>query len=323
MVKLAPMRILLTGAAGFIGFHTAKALLSRGDAVVGLDSLYPYYDPALKQARLDILQATPNFTFVKADLANTASWGDLGTFDTIVHLGAQAGVRYSLTHPHQYGASNLTGFLNILEFARHQPNLRHFIYASSSSVYGNAGGLLALDNRCDAPVSLYAATKRSNELMAHAYAHLYGFPCTGLRFFTVYGPYGRPDMAYYSFTKALFENTSIKIYGDGQLSRDFTYIDDVVVGILASVDTPHTGYNLYNLGNHTPHTVLSLVETLEKLTGKTAIKEFVPRAPGDVDHTFADLSASTKRLGYNPTTQLADGLKKFVTWYKTFHSISA
>lgn len=317
--------IFLTGAAGFIGFHVTKALLRQGRTVVGIDSLNDYYDPALKQARLDQI-TEPGFTFYRADIADRAALADIVArhpgITHIVHLAAQAGVRYSLENPHAYADSNLTGHLNMLELARHMPGLQHFVYASSSSVYGNSSTApFAEDERADRPVSLYAATKRAGELLTHAYCGLYGLRASGLRFFTVYGPWGRPDMAYFSFTKAIIEGTPIKVFNSGDLKRDFTYIDDIVDGVVRSIDTPPDkgAHRLFNLGNHRPVSLSDFIATIEDAVGKKAVQENAPMAPGDVYETCADIAAAQKILGFSPRTALDAGIPRFVAWYRDFY----
>ena len=329
-------RILLTGAAGFVGFHTVRALCARGDDVVGFDNCNAYYDPALKEARLAELAALPNFTFRRggledADALRTAM--AVARPDTVIHLAAQAGVRYSLTHPDAYVASNLVGFNNLLECCRHTNGLRHLVFASSSSVYGaNTRLPFSTDDRTDYPVSLYAATKKANEAVAHAYSHLYGIPTTGLRFFTVYGPWGRPDMAYFSFTKAILEGTPIKVFNHGRLQRDFTYIDDVVEGVVRLADRPpaetvgadgtyrsDARFALHNSGNHSPVALGDFIAILERLCGREAIKEYVAMQPGDVHATYADVTSLREAVGFEPDTPLEDGLARFVDWYRGFH----
>lgn len=326
--------ILLTGAAGFIGFHVAKKLLSRGLAVAGIDSLNDYYDPALKRARIAQIEDHKAFTFHQADIADEqAIRGIMDKYPditAIVHLAAQAGVRYSLENPHAYAHSNLNGQLVMLEAARHAKKLQHFVYASSSSVYGNATHAPFPETaRTNQPVSLYAATKRAGELLTHSYTHLYGFPATGLRFFTVYGPWGRPDMAYFSFTKAILEDKPIKVFNNGDLRRDFTYIDDVVYGVVHAVEKPpQTGgahvigdapHRILNLGNHRPVMLGDFITTIEKALGKKAIRENAPMAPGDVYETCADISAARDVLGFEPKTTLDTGIPKFVEWYKGYY----
>ncbi len=326
------MKILVTGAAGFIGFHLTTALLERGDEVIGVDNLNNYYDPALKQLRLDEIAKHPkssNFEFIKADIANRELMEELFAshkFDVVVNLAAQAGVRYSLENPHAYVDSNLVGFVNILEGCRHS-KVKHLVYASSSSVYGmNVKQPFSTDDRVDYPISLYAATKKSNELMAHTYSHLYDIPTTGLRFFTVYGPYGRPDMAYYKFTKAILSGESIDVYNNGEMKRDFTYVDDIVEGVLRVVDsapirqantesavTPP--YKLFNIGNNNPVMLCDFIAAIEKSCDKKAKKNFLPMQPGDVPTTFADIDDLVNEFGFRPSTSIASGIDKFVNWY--------
>ena len=321
------MKVLVTGAAGFIGMHVCQRLLARGDEVVGIDNLNDYYEVALKEARLAQLTPQPNFRFVRLDIADRDGLAELFAKEKaqrVVHLAAQAGVRYSITNPQAYADSNLGGFLNILEACRHNP-VAHLVYASSSSVYGgNEKMPFAEDDSVDRPVSLYAATKKANELMAHAYSHLYGIPATGLRFFTVYGPWGRPDMAYFSFARAILAGKSIEVFNHGQLRRDFTYIDDIVEGIIRVLDkpatpeaaAPHAAHRVFNIGNHEPVALLEFIETLEQALGREAIKEFKPMQPGDVLATFADTAQLQAWVGFSPKTSLKDGIGKFVTWYK-------
>jgi UDP-glucuronate 4-epimerase len=326
------MNILVTGAAGFIGHAVTKALLARGDAVVGIDNLNDYYPVELKEARLADLDRPANapFTFHKVDFADeTALDAALaGTvFDRIVHLGAQAGVRYSLQNPRAYVRSNLSGHLNLLEIAR--ARAVPTVYASSSSVYGgNAKMPFSVDDRVDHPVSLYAATKKADELMSETYAHLYRVPLTGLRFFTVYGPWGRPDMAPWLFTEAVLKGEPIKVFNHGKMQRDFTYIDDIVAGVLACVDKPPLDdgaakpggsvapHALYNIGNNSPEELLRFIEIIEAACGRTAIKDFQPMQPGDVPATYADIDAIARDMGYAPTTSLEVGLPRFVEWYR-------
>jgi UDP-glucuronate 4-epimerase len=317
--------ILVTGAAGFIGFHVARRLLAEGHAVVGLDSINDYYDPALKHARLDLLRAEPRFNFVQADLADRAAISALFAqhrFDRVIHLAAQAGVRYSLDHPHVYADANLEGFLNVLEGCRHN-GCGHLLYASSSSVYGaNAKLPFSVDDRADHPVSLYAATKRANELMAHSYSHLYRLPTTGLRFFTIYGPWGRPDMAIFLFTKAIIEGSPIKLFNHGKMRRDFTYIDDVTRAMMRLVDrVPENGSDaaparLYNIGNHKPEEVMDVVAILERELGRKAVKEMLPMQPGEVPATYADVGDLMRDVGFRPDTPIAHGIREFVAWYR-------
>ena len=322
--------ILVTGAAGFIGFHVARGLLADGDAVIGLDSINDYYDPALKHARLNLLRSEPRFSFVQADLADRAAISALFAqhrFDRVIHLAAQAGVRYSLDHPHVYADANLEGFLNVLEGCRHN-GCSHLLYASSSSVYGaNAKLPFSVEDRTDHPVSLYAATKRANELMAHSYSHLYRLPTTGLRFFTVYGPWGRPDMAIFLFTKAIIEGTPIRLFNHGNMRRDFTYIDDVVHALLRLVDRVPEGSadtapaRLYNIGNHKTEEVMEVVAILERELGRDAIREMLPMQPGEVHATYADVGDLMRDVGFRPDTPIARGIREFVAWYRAHYKV--
>jgi UDP-glucuronate 4-epimerase len=332
-------KLLVTGAAGFIGMHLSLRLLERGDEVLGIDNLNDYYDPSLKQARLARLQG-PGFRFVKADLACRSAMESLfqaEAFDGVVNLAAQAGVRYSLDNPHVYVESNVVGFLNILEGCRRHPP-RHLVFASSSSVYGNSFHIpFSVNDNVDHPVSLYAATKKSNELMAHTYSHLFGIPVTGLRFFTVYGPWGRPDMAYFSFTKAILEGRSIDVFNHGKLQRDFTYVDDIVEGVIRVLDRPpapnpaweatpepstsSAPYRIYNIGNHQPVELKRFIETLERCLGREAIKRYLPHQPGDVFATYADIEQLTRDTGFQPTTSIEDGLARFVDWYSSYYHV--
>jgi UDP-glucuronate 4-epimerase len=323
------MSILLTGVAGFIGFHVAKALLARGDRVLGVDNLNDYYDVSLKEARLAQLRASPNFGFAKLDVAERE--GVLGLVERhrdltgIIHLAAQAGVRYSLENPFAYIEANVMGTLVMLEAARRIERLTAITYASSSSVYGaNRKQPFSIEDRVDQPVSLYAATKRSCELVAYTYSHLYGLPATGLRFFTVYGPWGRPDMAAYLFTRAILAGEPIKVFNDGRMARDFTYIDDIVAGTIAAHDRAPSGgvpHCMYNLGNHRPEKLLDFIAVLEGLLGRTATKVLLPLQPGDVPESFADIEASRRDLGFEPKTTIEDGLARFVEWYKWYHRV--
>lgn len=326
------MSILVTGAAGFIGYHTVRKLLARGAAVVGVDNLNNYYDFKLKEARLhqlEGLKSEGSFVFHKMSIAdNGAMVGLIQRYPGIthiLHLAAQAGVRYSLENPQAYAESNLTGHLNMLELARHAPKLQHFVYASSSSVYGaNTKVPFSVQDAVDHPVSLYAATKRSGELLTESYARLYGFPATGLRYFTVYGPWGRPDMAYFSFTKAILADRPITLFNNGEMRRDFTYIDDIVEGTLAALDRPATGtppHKIYNLGNHKPETLSTFVAAIEKATGKSARIEKAPMQPGDVKETYAEISESTRDLGFKPHTSLSEGIMHFVEWYRSYYKM--
>lgn len=333
------MNILVTGAAGFIGFHLSKRLLAENYHVIGLDNLNEYYDVDLKKKRIKLLENHPNFTFYKMDLANLGSLKQLlaeHSIRIVFNLAAQAGVRYSLKNPHEYVQSNLMGFLNVLEACRDYP-VDHLIYASSSSVYGaNTNIPFSTKDSVDHPISMYAATKKANELMAHTYSHLYNIPTTGLRFFTVYGPWGRPDMAYYSFTKNIFEGKPIKVFNQGDMSRDFTFIDDIVEGMIRLIDyspkpnnywdrnnpdpsSSYAPYQIYNIGNNNPVNLLKFVQILEKLIGKKAKVEFLPMEPGDVKVTYADISSLQKDVGFSPSTPLEKGLEQFVGWYKEYH----
>ncbi len=333
-------KILVTGAAGFIGFHVAQALLQRGETVIGIDNLNDYYDVNLKLARLANLQQ-PNFQFYKLDLADRQAMEDLfanHAFDRVVHLAAQAGVRYSLQNPHTYVDSNLVGFLHILEGCRQQ-QVQHLLYASSSSVYGaNRTIPFSTSQSVDHPLSLYAATKKANELMAHTYSHLYNIPTTGLRFFTVYGPWGRPDMALFSFTKAILEGRPIDVYNHGKMRRDFTYIDDIVRGVLQVLDcaptanpswsdynpspsSSHAPYRIYNIGNHQPVELLRFIEVLEESLGLSAIKNLLPLQPGDVLETYADVADLTEAVGFVPQIPIEVGIPLFVRWYRTYQTI--
>jgi len=321
--------ILVTGVAGFIGYHVASALLGRGGAVIGIDNLNDYYDPALKRARLALLQAQPGFRFSLADIADQSALKEAlaGTrFEGVVHLAAQAGVRYSFVNPHAYVDSNVTGFLNLLEFARAHPP-RHFVYASSSSVYGaNTKQPFAVSDRVDHPVSLYAATKRANELMAEVYARQFAMPLTGLRFFTVYGPWGRPDMAAMKFTRAILADEPIDVYNHGDLQRDFTYVDDIVGGVLGVLDRvpqPDSGvsHRLFNIGNHRPESVLRFIEVLSDALGRKPTMKMLPMQPGDVYSTYADIGDIEREYNWMPTTTIDEGLPRMVQWYRHFYRI--
>ena len=333
------MKILVTGAAGFIGYHLSERLLARGDEVVGLDSLNDYYDVTLKQARLARLLARPGFRFVHMNLAEREGMARLFAqerFDRVVNLAAQAGVRYSLRNPHAYAEANLLGFVNILEGCRHN-GVQHLVYASSSSVYGaNTAMPFSVHQNVDHPLSLYAATKKANELMAHTYSNLYALPTTGLRFFTVYGPWGRPDMAMFIFAKAILAGQPIEIFNHGKMRRDFTYIDDIVEGVIRSVDhvaapnpqwssvTPDPGtsfapYRLYNIGNHRPIELMRLIELLEETLGRKAVKTFADMQPGDVPETYADVEALTKDVGFAPATPIEEGVRRFAQWYLEYY----
>jgi len=325
------MRILVTGAAGFIGYHAAQALLGRGHVVRGVDSLNDYYDPALKRARLARLAATRNFSFLQADIADKDALNDAAgkeSFDVFLHLAAQAGVRYALKDPSAYVRSNLVGHHNMLELAQASKTLGHFVYASSSSVYGNdTKPPFSEDARADRPVSFYGATKRAAELLSHSYAELYGLKQTGLRFFTVYGPWGRPDMAYWLFTEAVLAGKPVKVFGQGLLRRDFTWIDDILAAVTRIVETPfaHTDsappHRLYNLGNNRPEDVRSLLAAVEQATGKKAIVEQAEGPAGDVRETYADISRARRDFGFSPSTTLAEGIPRFVRWYRDYRGV--
>ena len=319
--------ILVTGCAGFIGFHVCLTLLKKGEYVVGIDNLNEYYDPTLKQARLNQLQAYENFTFYKLDIIYKDQVANLATLhpqiEYIVHLAAQAGVRYSLQNPHAYVDSNVTGHLNMLELCKNLGDLKHFVYASTSSVYGaNTKMPFSVDDRTDSPISLYAATKKCCELMTHAYAHLFKIPSTGLRFFTVYGPWGRPDMAAFIFAKAILSDRPIPVYNNGQMRRNFTYVDDIVSGILGSLNHPPKAdlpYALYNIGNDQSEELMHFIDVLEKHLGRKGTREFMPMQPGDVKETIADIEATRRDFGFTPKTNIDDGLKYFVDWYKEYY----
>jgi UDP-glucuronate 4-epimerase len=337
------MKVLVTGAAGFIGFHVCNILLDRGDVVIGIDNVNDYYDVKLKHGRLKNLEEhkmSENFTFMKMDIADRTAVESLflsSGFDKVVHLAAQAGVRYSIENPHAYVDSNLVGFMNVLEGCRHN-KVKHLVYASSSSVYGsNETTPFSVTDNVDHPVSLYAASKKANELMAHTYSHLYQLPTTGLRFFTVYGPWGRPDMALFKFTQAILNDQPIKVFNYGNHHRDFTYIDDIVNGVILSLDknaesnvawdgknpdpsTSKAPWKIYNIGAHNPVKLLDFIETLEIAIDKKAIKEMLPMQLGDVPDTYADVSALSNDTGYKPKTALVEGIGKFVDWYRMFYS---
>jgi len=330
--------ILVTGAAGFIGYHVARRLLQQGRRVVGLDNLNGYYDPALKRARLEQLAAFSAFRFEQCDVADRARIAALFSaqrFPSVVHLAAQAGVRHSLVDPHAYAESNLTGFLNVLEGCR-EAACRHLVYASSSSVYGGNSKIpFSTSDNVDHPLNLYGATKKANELMAHAYAHLFALPATGLRFFTVYGPWGRPDMAVWLFTQAILQGKPIRLFNHGQMKRDFTYIDDVVEAVVRLIERPAVAdaawsgttpnpatsvapWHVYNIGNHTPVEVNELVRLIEEATGRTAIRELVPMQPGDMAETCADVADLQAAVGFAPDTPIAEGVRRFVEWYRGY-----
>lgn len=332
------MNVLLTGCAGFIGMHVAQILLGRGDRVVGIDNLNDYYDPGLKFDRLERLKLHANFKFIQGDIADRVAVEVLFAaekFDRVINLAAQAGVRYSLKNPHAYIQSNLVGFCNLLEGCRHS-SIEHFVYASSSSVYGaNTRMPFSVHDNVDHPVSLYAASKKANELMAHTYSHLYGLPTTGLRYFTVYGPWGRPDMSPWLFTSAILEGRSIDVFNHGKMRRDFTYIDDIAEGTVRvldriprpnadfSADAPDPGssyapYRVYNIGNHQPVELMTFIKTIEEALGQEAKKNFLPMQPGDVVTTYADVEDLKRDVGFEPNTPLAEGIAKWVAWYRSY-----
>lgn len=317
------MKVLVTGCAGFIGMHVARLLLARGNEVVGIDNLNDYYDPQLKKARLEQLKVYTQFSFVQGDIADHIAVEHLferARPDRVINLAAQAGVRYSLTNPQTYIQSNLVGFANVLEGCRNI-GVQHLVYASSSSVYGaNTKIPFSVRDNVDHPVSLYAATKKANELMAHSYSHLYGLPVTGLRYFTVYGPWGRPDMAPWLFTSAILEGRTIDVFNHGKMKRDFTYVDDIAEGtvrVLDSIPSP-SAYKIYNIGNHTPVELMMFIETIETATGKRALKNFLPMQPGDVHITYADVEDLKRDIGFEPFTPLADGIGQWVAWYRQY-----
>ncbi len=317
------MKYLVTGAAGFIGYHVSLRLLQAGEQVIGLDNLNTYYEQQLKLDRLNRLKTFPAFNFVYGDISDYALLENVfsrATADKVCHLAAQAGVRYSLKDPFAYQKSNLDGFLNILECCRKYP-VMNLVFASSSSVYGNDSSTpFKIDDRTDQPLSLYAATKKANELMAYTYHHLYGLKTTGLRFFTVYGPWGRPDMAYFKFTRDILEGKPIDIYNHGKMERDFTYIDDIVEGVISALDKRYE-YEIFNLGNSQPEPLIDFINYLEKILGKTAQKNYLPLQPGDMVKTYADISYSIEKLGYQPKTKLYDGLTQFVNWYREYYQV--
>jgi UDP-glucuronate 4-epimerase len=317
------MKILVTGAAGFVGFHATRALLARGHAVVGLDEVNAYYDPALKRARLARIPAGI-FRFLEADIAADGAFAQVGPVDAILHLAAQAGVRHALKDPGAYTRSNLVGHQAVLEFARHSDSVRHLVYASSSSVYGNdTKAPFCEDARADKPVSYYGATKRAGELLSHSYAELFGLMQTGLRFFTVYGPWGRPDMAYWLFTEKILRGEPIPVFGEGKLRRDFTYVDDIVEALVRIVEQPFAGgegapHRVYNLGNHRPETVIDLIRLIEDATGRKAEIEFRDGPPGDVLETYADIARAQRDFGFTPRVPLGEGIPRFVEWYRAW-----
>lgn len=340
-MNLETNNVLVTGSAGFIGFHLAKKLLENGKAVVGIDTINPYYDPTLKEARLAQLTPFSEYRHVKLDLADRQGIADLfsqNKFDAVVNLAAQAGVRYSLENPHSYVDTNIVGYVNLLEGCRHT-GVKHFVFASSSSVYGaNTKMPFSVHHNVDHPVSLYAASKKSNELMAHTYSHLFGLPTTGLRFFTVYGPWGRPDMALFLFTKAILEDRPIDVFNHGRMVRDFTYVDDIVEGVYRVIHNrpesnpdwdsddpdPATGkcpYRIYNIGNNQKVDLMRYIEVLEECLGKKAEKNFLPMQPGDVPATYANVDDLVRDVGFKPDTPIEEGIKRFVEWYKEYFGI--
>jgi UDP-glucuronate 4-epimerase len=324
------MTTLITGAAGFIGFHVAKDLLMRGEKVIGVDNLNNYYDVSLKESRLDILNKNKNFLFYPSDIADKNDISGIGKahpeVTKIVHLAAQAGVRYSLENPFAYVSSNLVGQVVMLELCRNLPNLEHFVYASSSSVYGGNTTLpFSVEDRVDTPLSLYAATKKSDELLTHSYSHLFGIRSTGLRFFTVYGPWGRPDMATYIFTKSILEGKPITVFNNGDMKRDFTYIDDITDGVIKVLGSsskklnPVTSYKIYNLGNNRSENLMHFIRILEEAIGRKAIIDFQPMHPGDVKETYADIEDAKHDFGFSPRTSIEAGLPKFIQWYREYY----
>ena len=326
------MSVFVTGAAGFIGYHMCEALLARGESVIGLDNMNTYYDMALKEARLARLQGQAGFRFIRADICDKEALKqaaeEADDIHAVLHLAAQAGVRYSLTNPSAYVETNIVGQLNILEMCRHLPNLAHLVYASSSSVYGgNSEVPFSEQHPVDRPVSLYAASKKADELMGHVYSHLYGIPMTGLRFFTVYGPWGRPDMAAYIFARAIFDGQPIKIFNNGDMRRDFTYVGDLVRGVVAVLGSPPVGtdkaapHKVYNLGNNHAEPLLRYVEVLEKAIGRSAIKEFAPMQPGDVKETYADITAIQNDFGFEPKISIDEGIPLFIDWFCDYHGV--
>ena len=324
--------VLVTGVAGFIGFHTAKQLLSKGRQVVGVDNFSAYYDVQLKRDRLAQLTPDPNFKFVELNIADRAVmekfWSDYGPFYDVIHLAAQAGVRYSLTNPYEYITTNCMGHLVVMEMCRHTPGFRHLVYASSSSVYGANKKLpFSIQDAVDQPISLYAATKRSDELMSQSYSHLFGIPQTGLRFFTVYGPWGRPDMSLFIFTKAIVAGEKIPVFNHGNMKRDFTYVDDIVNGVIATLANPPVGKNekaphrVLNIGNTRSESLMDFIHLIENELGKKADIQFMDMQPGDVPETFADISETTALTGFVPATTIAQGVPKFIKWYKEYYKV--
>ncbi len=325
------MTVLVTGAAGFIGFHLSKALMARGEDVVGFDNFDPYYDVRLKEARAAELAKNKNFRMVRGELAADGAFAAAladKSIDRVVHLAAQAGVRYSLSHPEVYIRTNIIGHFNVIEACRQRGDIKHLVYASSSSVYGGNDKLpFSVDDKIDKPVSLYAATKAANELVSHAYSHLFAVPATGLRFFTVYGPWGRPDMSLWIFTKAILEGKPIPLFNGGEMRRDFTYVDDIVAGVIAALDRPpvagdrQAAHRVYNLGNHRSEPLMRFVELIERATNHKAILDKQPMQPGDVRESFADIEASRRDLGFDPKTTIDVGVPRFVDWFRAYNGI--
>ncbi len=324
--------VLVTGAAGFIGFHTAQKLLAEGCNVVGIDNLSPYYDVQLKRDRLAVLQKHPGFKFVELNIADKAAmeklWADHGPFRRVVHLAAQAGVRYSLTNPYEYVTTNCMGHLTVMEMCRYTQGFEHLVYASSSSVYGGNEKLpFSVRDNVDNPISLYAATKRSDELMSQTYAHLYDMPQTGLRFFTVYGPWGRPDMSLFIFTRAIANGDKVPVFNHGKMKRDFTYVDDIVSGVVATLKTPPTRegkkapHRVLNIGNSRSEDLMDFIRIIERELGKKAHIEFMDMQPGDVPETFADIEDTSRLTGFKPTTTIAEGVPRFIAWYKDYYKV--
>ncbi|PCI97427.1 MAG: protein CapI [Alphaproteobacteria bacterium] len=324
--------VLVTGAAGFIGFHTSLRLLKAGRKVVGLDNLNDYYDVNLKKSRLKVLEEFPSFQFVYADISDKDAlentWAEKGPFLEVVHLAAQAGVRYSMENPYSYIKSNCLGHLTVMEMCRYTKGFKHLVYASSSSVYGGNKELpYSVEARVDTPISLYAATKKSNELMSHSYSHLYNIPQTGLRFFTVYGPWGRPDMALFIFTKAICEKTKLPVFNNGDMKRDFTYIDDIVSGILGVLENPpvrdndKAPYRVLNIGNSRTEYLMDYIHLIEEELGQKADIDFMPMQDGDIRETYADITATTELTGYKPKTTIKEGVPRFITWYKEYYNV--
>lgn len=330
---MARSPVLVTGAAGFIGFHTSKRLLERGERVVGIDNLNDYYDVNLKKDRIKELEKFEHFTFVRVEISDKAQmetlWAQYGPFTRVVHLAAQAGVRYSLENPYAYITSNCMGHITVLEMCRHTKNFEHIVYASSSSVYGGNEKLpYSVHDNVDHPISLYAATKRADELMSHSYAHLYDLPQTGMRFFTVYGPWGRPDMALFIFTKAICEGRKLPVFNHGQMKRDFTYIDDIINGVVAALDNPpvregkKAPCRVLNIGNTRSENLMDFIGLIEKELGKKAELELLPMQAGDIAETFADVEETTRLTGFKPSTTIHEGVPQFVQWYKTYYKVA-